>query len=74
MALILISSRLPTPVARVQSRIILCGIWGGQSSVGIRFLPAFLFPLPILIAPTFPYSLLILLSSPHRLNNTRVVR
>jgi hypothetical protein len=37
-----------------------CGICGAQSGTGAGFLRVFRFPLPILIPPTAPYSLIIL--------------
>jgi hypothetical protein len=51
-----VSRWLPTAVARVQSRVWLSGICGGQSGVGAGFLRVLRFPLPIFIPPNSPSS------------------
>jgi hypothetical protein len=47
---------LPSAAARVQARVWLCGICGGQSGAGAGFLRVLRFPLPIFIAPIAPQS------------------
>jgi hypothetical protein len=54
-----VSRWLPTAVARVRSQVKSCGIRGGQSGTGARFLRVLRFPLPILIPPTAPHSSII---------------
>jgi hypothetical protein len=51
-----VSRRLPTAAARVRAQIGSCGIYGGQTSTGARFLRVLRFALPILIPPTDPRS------------------
>jgi hypothetical protein len=51
-----VSRWLPTAVARVQARVWLCGICGGQSGAGAGFLWVLWFPLPIFIPPVVPQS------------------
>jgi hypothetical protein len=52
-----VSRRLPTAAAWVQSQVRLCGICGGQSGTGVGFFRVLRFLLLILIAPTAPHSL-----------------
>jgi hypothetical protein len=52
-------SLFPTAGAGVTSQVVASGICGGQSDTGAD-LRVLLFPLPILIPPTAPYSLMIL--------------
>jgi hypothetical protein len=65
-----VSRRLPTAVAWVRLRVTLCGICGEQSGNGAGFL----WVLPILIAPTTPYSLLILSSTLYSLGTDSVIK
>jgi hypothetical protein len=51
-----VSRWLPTDSARVQTRVWLSGICGGQSGAGAGFLRVLRFPLPIFISPNFPSS------------------
>jgi hypothetical protein len=51
-----VSNRFPTPVARVQTLFMSCGIYGGQSGTGAGFLRVLRFPLPIRIPPIVPQS------------------
>jgi hypothetical protein len=51
-----VSRWLPTAAARVRSQVSSCGICGEQSGTGAGLLRVLLFPLPILIPPTAPYS------------------
>jgi hypothetical protein len=46
-----VSLWVPTTVARVQNRILSCGICSGQSGAGTGFLRVIRFPLPIFIPP-----------------------
>jgi hypothetical protein len=46
-----VSRWLPTAAARVQTRVLSCGICGGQSGAGVGFLRVFQFTLPIFIPP-----------------------
>jgi hypothetical protein len=55
-----VSHRLPTSTTRVPSQIRSCGFCGGQSGTGADLLLVRLSPVPILIPPTAPYSLIIL--------------
>jgi hypothetical protein len=50
-----VSHRLPTAAARVRAQVGSCGICGGNSGTGPRFLPLLRFPLPIFIAPNVPH-------------------
>jgi hypothetical protein len=47
---------LPAEAARVRARVNSCGIYGGQSGIGVGFLRVLRFPLPIFIPPTVPQS------------------
>jgi hypothetical protein len=50
------------------------GICGGQSDIGAGFLQVLRFPLPVLIAPTAPYSLIILSSTLYNLSINSFVK
>jgi hypothetical protein len=52
--------QLPTTVAQVRSQVRSCGICGGESGTGVGFLQVLQFPLPILIPPVAPHSLIVL--------------
>jgi hypothetical protein len=47
---------LPNAEGRVRAQVRPCGTCGGQSGIGAGFLRVLLFPMPILIPPTAPYS------------------
>jgi hypothetical protein len=49
-----LSGRAIAQAAWVRAQVRSCGICGGQSGTGARFLPVLRFPLPILIPPTAP--------------------
>jgi hypothetical protein len=51
-----VSRRLPTAEVRVRARVWSCGICGGQSGAGARFLRVLRFLLPIFIPPIAPQS------------------
>jgi hypothetical protein len=53
-----VSPWLPLAAARVRSQVRLCGMCGAKSGAGAGFLRVLRFPLPILIPPTAPHSLL----------------
>jgi hypothetical protein len=50
------SGRFPAAAARVRSHVRSCGIFGGKSGAGARFLRVLWFPLTILIPPTASHS------------------
>jgi hypothetical protein len=50
------SGLLPNAVVRVRTRVRSCGICGGQSGTGARFLRVLRFPLSVLIPPLAPQS------------------
>jgi hypothetical protein len=52
--------RLLTSAARVRAQVRSCGICGGQSGTGARFLRVLRFPFSILIQSTAPHSLSII--------------
>jgi hypothetical protein len=49
-----VTLRLLTAAARVRARVMLCRIFGGESSTGPGFLRVLRFPLPIRIPPIAP--------------------
>jgi hypothetical protein len=51
-----VSRWLPTAAARVRAQVWSCGVCGGQSGAGARFLRVLRFPLPIFIPPISPQS------------------
>jgi hypothetical protein len=51
-----VSRWLPTAATRLRARVRSCGISGGQSGAGARFLWVLRFPLPIFIPPIAPQS------------------
>jgi hypothetical protein len=51
-----VSRRLPIAAAWIRAQARSCGICGGQSYIGARFLRVLRFHLPILIPPTAPHS------------------
>jgi hypothetical protein len=54
-----ISRQLSGTVTWIQSQVMSCGIWGGQSGTRAYFLLVLRFPLPILTQSTAPHSLII---------------
>jgi hypothetical protein len=60
--------------AHVQSYVRSWAICGGQSGTGAGVLQVFHFLLPILIPPTAPYSLVILSSTLHSLDNDSAIK
>jgi hypothetical protein len=65
---------LPTAAASVQSHARACGICGTQNDTGAGFLRVLRNPLPILIPPTAPHSLIILTSTLRSLDVDGVVK
>jgi hypothetical protein len=63
-----VSRRLLTGVVRVRSQGNWCGIYGGQSDTLTGFIRVFRFHISILIPPTAPYSLIVVLSTLFGLN------
>jgi hypothetical protein len=53
-----VSPWVPTAAAWVRAQIKSCGICGEQSGTGAGFLQALRFPLPIIIPPTVPHSII----------------
>jgi hypothetical protein len=65
--------QLPSAATRVRSQVRSCGIFGGQSGPGARFLQVIRFLLPILIPSTASHSLIILSLTLHNIDTDTAV-
>jgi hypothetical protein len=64
----------PQQAVPVKSQVRSCEICGGQKGTGVGFLRILRFPLPILIPPTAPHSLIILSSTLYSLDTESTVK
>jgi hypothetical protein len=69
-----VSRRLFTAAVWVRSQVRSCEISGGQSGTEVGFLRVLRFPLPIIIPPTIPLSVIILSPTLYSLDTDRVVK